>query len=326
MFQLSFSQQLLVQKSALPDLGWRSVGSTGMHGFQLFYMSITLLLALFSICLEVALSRNAKVVKRHNEALLLNNKVMIKQNFDLQQTLKALEDSREDNRKMFQVIAHDLRSPMAAIVGLSGFMVDENKLAEEDMEVIRLVHTSGVDSLKFINGILDREGRLNENTLQRIDLYALLFYCIEQLKYKAQEKGQQILLEGRPCIELNINREKLWRVIHNLISNALKFSPEKSLVVVGLELIPQWAVISIKDEGIGIPEELRDKIFNLTAECKREGTAGEKSFGMGLAIAKQMIEAHQGKLTFKSEVGKGTTFLISLPVDHLPAGQFLSCD
>jgi signal transduction histidine kinase len=275
------------------------------------YFIFTFAIALLAIGIEIIIGKSAKITKRRNHILSLKNKVMLKQNLSLQNALITIEESNEENNRMLQIIAHDLRSPMAAIVGLSSFMIDENKLGEEDMEVIRLIHTSGVDSLKFINEILEQDTK--EPEMKMVDLYQLLSYCISQLKLKAEEKEQHIILEGATCT-LRMNREKIWRVITNLLSNAIKFSPPKSRIAVDLKLLAKKVVISIKDTGIGIPENLKDKIFTLSAQRKRAGTAGEKSFGMGLAIAKQNIEAHGGTLNFKSEDGYGTTFFIELPI------------
>jgi signal transduction histidine kinase len=75
-------------------------------------------------------------------------------------------------------------------------------------------------------------------------------------------------------------------------------------------------VIKIKDHGIGIPLDLREKIFNIFTDAKRKGTSGEHSFGLGLAISKQIIEAHGGRIWLESEVDKGSTFFVSLPMDN----------
>jgi signal transduction histidine kinase len=278
------------------------------------YLIFTVATALVSIGLEFFLAKKARTVKQRNQLLRLSNEVMAKQNAELQQALVEMEESTTTNSRMFQVIAHDLRSPMAAIVGLSGFMIDEHHLSQEDMEVVSLIHTSAVDSLKFINEILDQETAKMEMKKEAVDLHLLLTYCIAQLKYKAHEKSQEIKLESTTTVKLRLNREKIWRVVINLISNALKFSPHKSTVTIALNLADEKAIISVEDRGIGIPEHLSDQIFGVSAARKREGTAGEKSFGMGLSIAKQNIEAHGGTLSFVSGAGKGTTFFIELPL------------
>lgn len=98
----------------------------------------------------------------------------------------------------------------------------------------------------------------------------------------------------------------------NLINNAIKFSPDGSRIEIVLERSNGNARVSVKDEGIGIPPGIRDKIFSLSSEVKRRGTRGEESFGLGLSISRQIIEAHGGKIWFETEEGRGTTFFVEM--------------
>ena len=98
-----------------------------------------------------------------------------------------------------------------------------------------------------------------------------------------------------------------------MISNAIKFSPSGASIVVSIFEDDDQVVISVEDNGIGIPEKLRAQVFNMFTTAQRPGTAGEKSFGLGLSICQQIIENHHGKIWFESKVNTGTTFHISLP-------------
>jgi len=134
------------------------------------------------------------------------------------------------------------------------------------------------------------------------------------LRFKASEKHQEIILDPLTTIEqLYINREMIWRVISNLISNAIKFSPVGETIHLRCVNEPSHIQISVADHGIGIPNEMKDKVFNIFTDAKRAGTIGEKSFGLGLSICKQIIEKHQGKIWFESKTSKGTTFYVRLP-------------
>ncbi|RYG15953.1 MAG: HAMP domain-containing histidine kinase [Chitinophagaceae bacterium] len=133
------------------------------------------------------------------------------------------------------------------------------------------------------------------------------------LQYKATEKHQRIILKSEP-ITLNINREKIWRVVSNLLTNAIKFSEINTSIDVDMNISANSVVISVKDYGIGIPEKMKENIFNINESTKRSGTNGEQSFGMGLIISKQIVESHGGKLWFESN-SKGTTFFVELPIN-----------
>lgn len=277
------------------------------------YLILTIGIAALSILLIIILQKNFKNSSKNNKALEEFSKQLIEQNERLHETLEALEASDKENTRVMQIITHDLRSPMAAIVGLSSFMIDEHNLREEDLEVIDLINSSGKDSLNFITEILNKQTTGKDIIKEKIDLNLLINYCVTQLSFKAKEKQQKISYKGIK-VETSINREKIWRVLSNLITNAIKFSANHSVIDVKLYVNQKKAIISIKDEGIGIPVELQHKIFINTNENKREGTNGEKSFGLGLAISKQIIEAHSGELNFESVENKGTTFYLTLPI------------
>jgi len=110
--------------------------------------------------------------------------------------------------------------------------------------------------------------------------------------------------------ELYISREKIWRVLSNLIGNAIKFSPQGAVISAKITLENDNIQIAVNDHGIGIPDSIKDEIFHMFTEAKRPGTAGEKSFGLGLSISKQIIESHNGEIWFDSDPIKGTTFYV----------------
>ena len=149
---------------------------------------------------------------------------------------------------------------------------------------------------------------------QLVEVNSLLNNSIELLRFKASEKHQEIVLDALDTVEqLYINREMIWRVISNLISNAIKFSPVGETIKLKCVNETNHIQISVADHGIGIPDDMKDKVFNMFTDAKRAGTIGEKSFGLGLSICKQIIEKHHGKIWFESKSEKGTTFYVKLP-------------
>ena len=147
-----------------------------------------------------------------------------------------------------------------------------------------------------------------------VEINGLVSNCVELLRFKAAEKEQFITMELMEMpLELTISKEKVWRVISNLISNAIKFSAEGKEIIVNVLNDQSSVEINVKDNGIGIPENLKNKVFNTYTDAKRAGTAGEKSFGLGLSISKEIIESHKGNIWFESIANRGTTFYVSLP-------------
>ncbi|MFC3562773.1 tetratricopeptide repeat-containing sensor histidine kinase [Pedobacter jamesrossensis] len=257
--------------------------------------------------------KNFKTSKKTNIPLTLLNKQVNEQNLNLQDTLNALEQSQEENKRVMKVVAHDLRSPIGAIVSLAGFMMEDEKLQTEELQMISLIKSSGSDSLKFVNELLNRESTVRELDKELVDLNTLLTYCVNLLQYKADEKKQKIILKSR-SISFNLNREKIWRVVSNLITNAIKFSYPESEINVNLDIEIDKVLITVTDKGMGIPNEMISTIFTISEDIKRAGTEGEKSFGMGLVISKQIVEAHGGKLWVESIPSNGTTFYVELPI------------
>lgn len=253
--------------------------------------------------------KNVKIL--HN----LNNKIK-DQNNNLERALTELHVASMEKDRILRTVAHDLRNPLGGVASLTSLMADESEYTDEQKELINLIKDTSNNSIELINEILDA----TENSQDKIgkdkelvEINALLNHSVELLRFKAAEKNQQIVLKTlEKPVELSISREKIWRVISNLISNAIKFSPPDSLIHIDITDAGKKVIIGVKDTGIGIPDDIKDKVFNMFTNAKRTGTAGERSFGLGLSISKQIVENHHGKIWFESEVGKGTTFFVSL--------------
>lgn len=259
-----------------------------------------------SILLILIVSRQYQI-SRH-----LNRKI-VQQNNQMQKTLIDLEQSQEDNTRMMQIVAHDLRNPIGGITSVATIMLEDEDRSAEDRMMLELIKTSGQNSLELVSDLLQVHTRVENLKIEPVDLSLMLHYCVDLLRYKADAKGQYINLQTTPVI-LSVNREKMWRVVSNLIANAIKFSPSGASILVKLEEKEKHVIIAVEDHGIGIPVEIKDKIFDMFTEARRPGTAGEQPFGLGLAISKQIVEAHGGEIWFNSKRNNGTIFYVKLPI------------
>ncbi|MRG44512.1 hypothetical protein GFS24_05275 [Chitinophaga sp. SYP-B3965] len=268
---------------------------------------IWFLIALCSICslLAVFIYRQYRVSRNLH-------KTVSEQNNHLREALVALEQSQADNTRIMKIVAHDLRNPIGAMISIAYLLVEDKDRSENDKKMLELLKTAGENSLELVDDLLRIHTRVEELKKEPVDLYQLLHYCVELLHFNAEKKMQQINLRAKQ-ITLEVNREKMWRVVSNLIGNAIKFSPKGSVISVTMEKKANEVIISVKDQGIGIPDEMKDKLFNMFTEARRTGTAGEKSFGLGLAISKQIVEAHGGNIWYESTPGEGATFFVELP-------------
>lgn len=279
------------------------------------YLYVALLFSLMAIAILVLLSQNWKSSKLNVATLTNLNKQITFQNKQLEQTLDDLRQSNKDKDRILKVVAHDLRNPLGAITSIASLLIEEVNFSDEHMEFAKLMKTSSLQSMEMINDLLMANFNYRPEEMKKdvVDMQTILKECVEQLKFKADEKDQKVNLEIAADVLILADKEKIWRVLSNLIVNAIKFSPTGSVVDVKLFERDQKMELSIKDHGIGIPDELKDKIFDAFTDAKRWGTSGEQPFGLGLSISKQIIEAHGGKIWFESDVDKGTTFYLEIP-------------
>ncbi len=252
--------------------------------------------------------------KKYTRELEELNQRISRQNEHLEESLSSLEQSQQDNTKMMKIAAHDLRNPVGSMVSTALYMEAYGAITDKDnLDSLKLIHQSGTHALELIDDLL----HLNISAEMRkeiVEVDTALRYCVDLLQTKAKDKEQRIVVQLFP-VTLLASREKIWRVFSNLITNAIKFSQAGSTIEVAMQLSGDCVRVSVKDEGMGIPGTLQAKLFNLTQDAKRSGTAGEESFGLGLAISKQIVEAHGGKIWFESEEGKGSTFYVELPLN-----------
>ena len=281
---------------------------------QNLYLEIGTVFAVMMLIILSLILLNWQKSWRNIKILGALNHQINDQNYNLERALEELKSSSQEKDRILRTVAHDLRNPIGGIASLTNAMADDD-YTDQQKELIHLIKETSNNSLELINEILEiaNNGSAVLNKVW-VEINALLSHSVDLLKFKAAEKEQQIRLQllEKP-VELFISREKIWRVVSNLISNAIKFSPAKAIVYVKITDLDNEIEISVKDPGIGIPENLKSKVFNIFTEAKRSGTAGEKSFGLGLSISRQIVENHKGKIWFENNTENGTTFYIRLP-------------
>jgi two-component system sensor histidine kinase VicK len=282
---------------------------------QHIYLQLAIICAVMAIAIIFLVWRNWRRSKFDVVTVKLLNEQINQQKTNLEKALEELRKSSQEKDRILRTVAHDLRNPLGGIASLTNIMVDESD--DNDLkEQLRIIKDTSSDTLELINEILEatNNSTSKEVSKQLIEINSLLNNSVELLRFKAAEKHQLIIIDGLETPEqLYINREKIWRVISNLITNAIKFSPVGEAIRIKVIHQKDHVQISIADHGIGIPPEMKDKVFNMFTDAKRPGTIGEKSFGLGLSICKQIIKNHNGKIWFESQPWKGTTFYVSLP-------------
>lgn len=277
---------------------------------KLLIVGAIILIILIFVILYIVL-RNLKHTRANIAKLNVSKSQIQSQYVQLTQVFSVLEKSHNENATIMKVVAHDLRGPVSGIIHAAKLMLEDGSLSEINLHMLHLVRDAGSNALSLINEILNTHQGLGE--VVPTDIYTLLNDSSNLLHFKAEAKLQKIQISAEHIVVL-VNKDKISRVINNLIINAIKFSSANDTITIATARQEQEVVVSIADQGVGIPAHMGDRIFEMFSDNGRVGTAAEESFGMGLAISKQIIESHGGRIWYTSTEGLGTTFYFSLPL------------
>lgn len=249
-------------------------------------------------------------VRCHLERLKLRNSF-----YDL---LELQEKIKSEQNEFIGIAAHDLKNPIFSIQMLAKILYDEDTLTEEEIkEFSGDILESSEKMLNVINNVLDiskiENGR-KEFTFEVADFTELLKSVINTYKLKAAVKDIEIESELKEGLTVNVDRNALIQVFDNLVSNAVKYSPIGGNVRISTLIKEANAVISVKDNGQGLTEDDKKKLFGKFAKLSAKPTNGESSSGLGLSIAKSYVDAMNGRIWCESEHGKGAEFFVSIPL------------
>ena len=233
--------------------------------------------------------------------------------------LYALAKEVKKYRLLFQHVTHDLRNPIGNISGILT-LLKETLTDPENLEIVEYGHESCNQAIDMLNELLTIEKKENHQSgFQIIELSHFIPKCINLLQGTISIKNISFQCNLSPLeFYAKIDQNHFQRVLHNILSNAVKFSPKNGLISISSQIVksesskPKWR-LTIKDDGIGIPFEIQGFVFDQFTQAQRPGTAGETPTGLGLYFAKKTIEQHGGGIWFESVENEGTTFFIELP-------------
>ena len=230
-----------------------------------------------------------------------------------------LEKSLAQKASILEILAHDLAGPLKNINGLSSLVVDELKQHDnpELEEMMAMIKKTSERSVRLIREYVTQEF-LESTTVgvikKRVDIVVELREVINQYKKSEDDIAKTFNLHSQQeKIYVEIDSFKMIQVIQNLISNAIKFTPDGGVINLYIEEKKEEVIIIVEDNGVGIPANKQDCLFEKFTKARRQGLKGESSIGLGMSIIKTIIEWHNGKIWFESEENKGTTFYIELP-------------
>ena len=232
----------------------------------------------------------------------------------------ALETLNEQKNRLLGMAAHDLRNPLGVILAYSDFLETEAfpVLNEDQRDFVSTIKSTSEFMLNLINELLDvstiESGQLQLDCAPT-HLNELVRHNVSRNRVLAHQKRIELDFEDTEKLPpLTIDRGKVEQVLNNLIGNAVKYSHTDTRVAIQIARTGDLVAVSVADQGQGIPEEDLPKLFKAFGRTSVQATAGEQSTGLGLAIARKIVEGHGGKMSVRSRVGEGSTFSFTLPV------------
>ncbi|MCX2741884.1 PAS domain-containing sensor histidine kinase [Pontibacter anaerobius] len=238
---------------------------------------------------------------------------------EMKNNTDTLEKFAAKKNSVLEILSHDLAGPLANIKALSG-MLSESTGKYENAElnnIIRIIRESSERSIRLIRDFVQQEFLESSNAAlvkRRVNLVKKIQDTIDQYQEGEEHIKKDIsFTSSRNTFYAYIDEVKFMQVINNLLSNAIKFTHDNGKIAIDLSERDEAVLITVKDNGVGIPEQYHNEVFDKFTKARREGLRGETSTGLGMSIIKTIVEWHNGRIWFESEENVGTTFYIELP-------------
>ena len=231
---------------------------------------------------------------------------------------KELAELDRLKSEFFANVSHELRTPLTLIIApLDEILRQRDSLPREAYEPLIVVQQNALRLLKLINDLLEIVRLENERATlkkERVDFGVLLPALIDSIRHLALAKGLKIDASGDAKLELFADPNRLEKVCLNILINAIKFTPPGGTIATRWKLDSNQVVVEISDTGIGVSEKDLPYIFDRFRQADGTSTRKHQGLGIGLALARELVQEHGGKLTAKSQLGLGTTFRVELPL------------
>ncbi|GAB2540530.1 PAS domain-containing sensor histidine kinase [Rufibacter soli] len=218
-----------------------------------------------------------------------------------------------------EILSHDLAAPFNNIEGMIKLLEAELKTANPmTLELIRYIKENATKGSDLIRDFVDNEFLESSQVVlhkERVDITQKLGIMMDNY----QQFGDTLLAKNFTAnlpsdpVFVYLDVMKFMQVLNNLVSNAMKFTRENGTITVTLQPKTDTILITVADNGIGIPENLKPYLFDKFTKARREGLRGEKSVGLGMSIIRNIVNLHEGKIWFESQEGQGSTFYVEIP-------------
>ncbi|MCO5266676.1 MAG: tetratricopeptide repeat-containing sensor histidine kinase [Lentimicrobium sp.] len=255
-----------------------------------------------------------------NETLLQQKEEIRKSEKELEVDNKSLAETNATKDKFFSIIAHDLKGPISATMGLSELLERdfESYDNEQQKKIISYIHQGLQDNFNLLENLLQwaasQRGTISFKP-DKIHLLSISEASCNILKQSALEKSIQLINQVSEDIFIHADSNMISTILRNLISNAIKFTPKGGVVSIEASISEeqQWVEIAVKDNGRGMSKEMQSKLFDIASNISTKGTEKESGTGLGLILCKEFVEKQNGKIRVESESGHGSSFYFTIP-------------
>lgn len=303
----------------IPELEWMLVveqkadGTRGifLHSLLWNFLICLLISVVFLSVIGAVILRYQRNMEAHNRQLAANAQRILEQADELKLANERLDALHREKDEFIGVTVHDLKNPLAGVLGFSRHLLEENHLDSESRESVSHIHAGSLAMWERIESLLKLTelDSATETELLAMDPLAVTAEVLTDMRWACEAK--HIRLETNlPATAPKIlaNRDWMACVLENLLSNAIKYSPFKGTVRVDVCFKNKEMLFSVSDEGEGISDEEQSKLFQKFVRLSPKPTAGEDSSGLGLYIVKRMMERMGGRIQCESRKGAGSTF------------------
>lgn len=236
----------------------------------------------------------------------------------LQKKNEELQKLNSTKDKFFSIISHDLRSPFTTLLGMSELLKDDAGVSgDKAKSIVNMLHSALKNQFQFLENLLEwsrMQSKKHEFTISEVKLNDIVSHVFKVSLPQAESKNITITTSCIPKeIRLLTDSQALTSVIYNLVFNALKFTNPGGKVEFRAVQTEHATIISVKDNGMGIPEDRINKLFRIDEAVSTPGTGNEKGTGIGLILVKEIVDKLNGTVSVESEPGKGSIFFVTLP-------------
>jgi len=228
-----------------------------------------------------------------------------------------LEELDQAKKQFIRLVTHELQSPVAAVENYLKLILGGYVPAEDQKDILEKCVARTQEERKLIADLLELGylEMVESSKVSRTSPRKVLEQVIEEFREEIDQKGLDLLVEvGKKIPEIGASPEQIKSVWSNLISNAVKFTPDQGKITVGLQYKDGALIGCVQDTGIGIPLEDQEELFQEFFRARNAKEMGIPGTGLGLVIVKRVVEGLEGEITVKSKPGSGTTFQFRIPV------------